>query len=181
MPSYKQLLQQAEQDIEALDFDALRRAYVERKDYNPYGAPPSVPELREAVEQEDWPAVAAIGTALLKGDVLQPHLHSLTGYAFGMTGDLQRAAWHRIFAAGLLNAILRSGNGRTVESAFQVVHIREEYDTLNFLRLEPVGQALSEHDGRFYDVITVNGQNGEPVGELYFEVTSFMRRVADDS
>lgn len=52
-----------------------------------------------------------------------------------------------------INKIMASGNGRSIETAFQVNTVDEEYDLLRFLKLTPILQKLLIKDGYFYDEI----------------------------
>ncbi|MBF4519038.1 hypothetical protein IRZ71_22015 [Flavobacterium sp. ANB] len=52
-----------------------------------------------------------------------------------------------------INKIMNSGNGRTIETAFKVNNVDEEYDLLRYLKLVSITQKLIVIDGFFYDAI----------------------------
>lgn len=52
-----------------------------------------------------------------------------------------------------IGKILASGNGRTIETAFKVNTVDEEYDVLQYLKLVSLNQKLIVRDGYFYDAI----------------------------
>jgi len=71
---------------------------------------------------------------------------------------------------GLLQSITSSGDGKTPETAWQVIEVHEEYVVLQFSGLMPTGQALVEKNGHSYDKMTaVNSKTNEEV-TLYFNV-----------
>lgn len=54
--------------------------------------------------------------------------------------------------------ILKSGNGLSIKSAYEVDRVEEEYDLLGYLKLKPILQKLVIIDGFFYDAITTNSR-----------------------
>jgi hypothetical protein len=69
-------------------------------------------------------------------------LHSLAVLSSNLPADIVR--------------IMKSGNGRTIETAFLVNSVDEEYDLLHFMKLKPIFQKLHIKDGYFYDAIQTN-------------------------
>ena len=67
-------------------------------------------------------------------------------------------------------SILASGTGRDFANAFQVISVAEEYAVMRILRLPAGAQALVEHEGSEFDVVTIkNPQTGQEL-VLYFNV-----------
>ncbi|WP_281638111.1 hypothetical protein [Flavobacterium marginilacus] len=62
--------------------------------------------------------------------------------------------------------IMHSGNGRSIETAFEVYTIDEEYKLLRFLKLTPIIQKLDIKDGVFYDSFKIDSRT------VYFKVLS---------
>jgi hypothetical protein len=62
--------------------------------------------------------------------------------------------------------IMHSGNGRSIETAFEVYTIDEEYKMLRFLKLTPIIQKLDIKDGIFYDSFKIDSIT------IYFKVLS---------
>lgn len=52
-----------------------------------------------------------------------------------------------------INKILKSGDGKTIETAYKVETVQEEYDVLKHLKLQSKMQKLHIKDGYFYDEI----------------------------
>jgi len=164
---YKLLLTQ---HIKQVDFTQLRRAYVQRPDYEPYSLPNNMQPVGAAMKAQDWATAGAMCAVLREADLLQIDLHLLMSYLYSQVADETRARWHRDFATGLTKSIMASGDGQSFATAFVVVHIREEYDVLRFLGLLPVGQQLVIDDERHYDVIDVVDSQRNDAGQLYFDV-----------
>jgi hypothetical protein len=62
--------------------------------------------------------------------------------------------------------IMKSGNGRSIETAFEVYTVEEEYKLLRFLKLTPIMQKLDIKDGVFYDSFKIDSRT------IYFKVLS---------
>ena len=78
----------------------------------------------------------------------------------------------RSVCAALIQALERTGDGRTAATALKVISIREEYVWLNHQRqvVKPKSRALKPIDGKYVDVWTVVTTAGET--ELYFDFTA---------
>lgn len=57
-----------------------------------------------------------------------------------------------------INKILKSGNGLSIKTAYEVNSLNEEYDLISHLKLKPIMQKLIIKDGYFYDAITTNSR-----------------------
>lgn len=80
---------------------------------------------------------------------------------------------------GIIESILGSGDGRSMETAWQVIHIGEEYLVLAYLEYEREDQALVfGTDGRAYDRFTVKDAEGKQ-RTVYFDVSAFFGKTAD--
>jgi G3E family GTPase len=62
--------------------------------------------------------------------------------------------------------IIKSGNGRSIETAFEVYTVEEEFKLLRFLKLTPIMQKFDIKDGVFYDSFKTDSRT------IYFKVLS---------
>ncbi len=169
-PSYNWLLNEARRDILKADFDKIRDAYTQREGYNPYQQSSGTEALRAAIKKQDWSEAGLLCTELLKQDFLQIGIHQMIAQLFKRVGESERGEWHQSFANGLLNAIVRSGDGRSFERAYRIVHIREELDALRLLDFIPMRRRKVSHQGRHYEVFSVVNADGKDQGQIYFDV-----------
>ena len=70
----------------------------------------------------------------------------------------------------VMDAILSSGDGRSIESAYRVIAIQHEYELLNYLDYKPTGQEEQQVGEQYYDSITL-AENGDKMERFYFEIT----------
>ena len=62
--------------------------------------------------------------------------------------------------------ILKSGNGQSIKTAYEVNSVMEEYELLDYLKLKMVMQKLIIVNDCFYDAITTNSR------VIYFKVVT---------
>lgn len=174
---YAQLLAIALNDIHNADFSALRQAYTHTPHYDPYRSGEPDATLVALIEAGSWSAAAVHCEQLLAADYLHAPLHLIMAYIYQQLEDGTRAEWHLRFARGLISALLKSGDGRSPETAFQVITVREEYELLRAFNLQALQQRLIVHNNQYYDVLTVRDINGDE-GEIFFEVSAIIRRTS---
>ncbi len=176
---YAQLLALALNDVQQADFTALREAYTHTAHYDPYRSGEQDAALIALIRAEDWSAAAVRCEHLIAADYLHAPLHLIMTHIFQQLEDETRAGWHLRFARGLIGSLLSSGDGRTLETAFRVITVREEYELLRALSLQGLGQQLVTEADRFYDVLRVRDVNGVE-GEIFFDVTPILKHAKKD-
>jgi hypothetical protein len=163
---YAHLLDAAKQNPAQADFHALRMAYTRSPDYHPYAHPlEPVERLRAALHTQDFPTALNAVQEMLEDSYCDIEAHMSADYIYLQMGNEKRSAFHRAFGQGLLHAIWGTGDGRSFETAFIVIDIQEEYLLCRLMGLVPRGQALTNHEGHWFDVLDM--QSGD---KLYFNI-----------
>lgn len=172
---YDFLLDQARQDVAAVDMNELRMAYAETPGHDPYASGGSaIKEAQSALQAGNHEEAIQCLAPVLKADFLNIKAHLLYADAIERWGEvLERestAEWQRRFAAGLLRSILSSGSGESYENAYQVISMAEEYavlDSLGYSTVVPPEFVVS--DGHKYDVFQVEGADPSTT-RIYFQI-----------
>ncbi|MBZ0291178.1 MAG: DUF4919 domain-containing protein, partial [Anaerolineae bacterium] len=170
MDEYEILLEAAKRDPEKADFLALRMAYVQSPLFNPYINGVNTPaKVRAAIQQD---SVEKIGMGLqqaLQDDYLDIEAHAVAFQFYHQNKQTHRAEYHQRFMRGLLDSII-TVDGRTPETAFQVISIREEYAVMAVLGL-PVHMQRKEHkNGNNFDILSsTHPKTNQPL-DLYFNI-----------
>ncbi|MBI5666771.1 MAG: DUF4919 domain-containing protein [Chloroflexi bacterium] len=170
MDSYEKLLVEAQQNPAAADFLALRLAYTQSVLFDPYNkSMQTAMALRQALQQDDELLIGAGIQRALQDDYLDIEAHVVAHNFYRQSGKAAKAEYHAAFARGLVQSILRT-DGRSFETAFEVISIREEYALLGMLGLQPKLQRKASHEGKEYDILTVSHpQTGEDL-DFYFNI-----------
>lgn len=98
---------------------------------------------------------------------IQPHM--TLAVCLEKLGDQAKADHHRDIADGFLDAIAKTGDGKSVETAFKVITIAEEYAMMSALGLKMKSQSLMNKDGHAFDVFAATTQSGTAV-TVYFNI-----------
>jgi len=82
-------------------------------------------------------------------------------------------------SSGRIAKILKTGDGKTQETAYQVKSVGEEYQVIRSLGLQPKEQALIINGKKSYDLMTViDPKTGEKI-EIWFDISSFFGKEFD--
>jgi len=90
-----------------------------------------------------------------------------------------RAEFHKFVVQGLLDSITHSGDGKTFETACQVIAVHEEYVLLRLMGLMPSQRSMSTKNGHSHDVMeAVNPKSNEKV-TLYLNIDIEEKHLKD--
>ena len=150
----------------------MRMQYAESTDYNPYAA--EIHEIkkqsRELLEKGDFEGAIQEATKGLAIDRLNINLLMIQAAAYRAKGDLQKADETRQTWVSLVDSIVRHGDGKSFETAFQVISLDEEYAVVSLFRLEMVKQRLVRHNQSEFDVLTVRPRGSGNDFQMFFNV-----------
>jgi len=154
--SYDTLLERVKKQDPAVNFQELRLAFTETKQYSPYGGD-SAPQksMFAALKAKQYDQVLAFSEKILAANYLDINAHFAAYVANRELGRAEKADYHKDIFQKLLKSISDSGDGKTMETAFIVISTDEEYELFNFLGVRPNSQELIEDNGHNYDKMTV--------------------------
>jgi hypothetical protein len=170
--TYEQWVAMAEAGDPAVDFTALRQAYVRSPGYDGYGL--SWADIRKAFAAtgpaRDCDKAVALSDGILKADYTYAVAHLMRSVCFGQKGDSVRAEREKFIYRGLLQSVLVSGDGKSPKTAYMVFTMAEERFVLAYFDQREKLQALVMESGHNYDRIdAVDGKTGE-AKSVYFNV-----------
>jgi hypothetical protein len=168
-PTWESLLAMAQRGDPKLDFTALRMASAARLAKSVAPDPELRKKMFAALHQDQWAVVIETGNQVLAQNYLDIDAHMFVAYAYEKSHEPEKAALHRTMGNGLMKSILASGNGRTLETAFVVISVEEEYAVLRHYRLASGTQELVTAKGHSYDVLTAQTDTHEEA-TVYFNI-----------
>jgi len=151
----------------------IRLQYAESTDYNPYAS--GLYEIRrksnELLDKGDFEGAIQEAAKGLAIDRLNIRLLMTQAAAYRAKGDLQKANETRQTWTSLIDSIISHGDGKSFETAFQVISTEEEYAVMIVaFGLDRGEQGLFEYNGSYFDVFTVqSGESGDE-SKLFFNV-----------
>ncbi|HKP36630.1 MAG TPA: DUF4919 domain-containing protein [Pyrinomonadaceae bacterium] len=169
--SFADLLQRAKKGDQTLDFGALRFAYTETADYNPYNSNREERQKMFAgINAEQYQQVVASAEIILAKNFVD--LNGQFGAFVGNRelGNTQKADLHKFLFEGLVHSIEKSGDGKSPETAFVVISVDEEYVLLNWMGLRATGQELVHQNGHSFDLMKAVDKKTNATVSYYFNI-----------
>lgn len=178
--SYAELVAQAESGDAATDFTALRMAYSQSPDYDPYGSATGekFAVLWPAFKARDCAKVLAVSDEMLKADYTLASVHVIRSECFRLTGDRDRDAREEMIGRGLANSLRASGDGKSTKTAIVVVTMSEERFMLVALGLREEKQSLINDGGHVYDLIEGANEAADGPKTAFFNVDALFAGMA---
>ncbi|HEU0122437.1 MAG TPA: DUF4919 domain-containing protein [Bryobacteraceae bacterium] len=156
-----------------VDFRALRMACAAASRCDARGDRTMLQEMRQASREGNHKKTAALASKLIAAGFPQIEAHMASAQAYEAMQKPAEAERHKAIAGGLLRSILQAGDGKTKETAFEVIGTHEEHLTLSVMGLQFGGQSLIPGKPHSYDVIEAkNPKTGETV-RVYFQIDAF--------
>ncbi|WP_237060794.1 DUF4919 domain-containing protein [Microbulbifer sediminum] len=184
MTEYQRLLAEAKNLSFTLDFNALRRAYVESPHYNPHGGVrlEGLPEAYSAVEKAEFDDCLAHVDRVLAGNYMSLEAHMIGVLCSGRSADFAREDRHRYMVEGLMEAIESSGDGLSQESAFHTITTSELRGYVRLKGLQVLDQSIVYDRQGVYDKMQVRDPESGAEYDLYFNVSrQFAHTTANNS
>ena len=169
--SYDVLLEKVKKQDAAVNFQELRLAYTETKQYNPYGGDREMrTAMFAALTGKQYDQALLSSEKILAANYLDINAQLSAYVANRELGHAEKADYHKNIARKLLKSISDSGDGKTIATAFVVISTDEEYAMFNYMGVRPTAQALIEEQTHHYDKMTVTDPKTEREVIYYFNI-----------
>ncbi len=162
---FEVLLAGAQKDPAKTDWKALRTAFAATSHYKPYNFEwrREIAKVGNDVEQGKLKAAEAMLVKLLERErFMRLDGHAVAIALYEKMGESDKARKHRSYLEGLSSAVFAPGAGMSFEKPIDVLFIEEEYLVVGSLGLRVKQQALSEHNGHRFDVLTSEAKGDQP-------------------
>lgn len=124
-----------------------------------------------ALKEKNYQDALKNADVVLKADYADIDTHYVEYLAYNelKNGDLSNI--HGFIFHGLLKSITDSGDGKSPDTAFQVIEVHEEYVLLHALGIGlPKQQSLVQSKGHSFDKITFDDPQSGEEKAIYFNV-----------
>lgn len=165
----------------SIDFFTLRMAYTFTKEYLPYGSDldDSLKKANNYIESAKYNSAITLINKIQTIEYVNIPSHLYLGFIYGQLGDSIKSKFHYNIYDGLLNSIYQSGDGRTPQTAYIVISIKEEYQFLHWFNFQVRGQSRKGSDGYSFDLMSVTDPNTNDDLEIYFNIELAFSRLRD--
>ncbi len=167
-PTYAELVAKVKGGDKSINFRDLRIAYADTS-----GGPDTDKQkkaMMAALNAKNYEEALKNGDIVLDGNLTDVEAHFAEYIASRELQRSEQTEFHKYVLQGLLDSVMHSGDGKSFETAYEVVAVHEEYVVLKFMGLMPSKQSESEKGGHSYDVLeAVNPKTNGKV-TLYFNI-----------
>ena len=171
---YAALVTAAQDGDPGTDYTAMRQAYAQIADYDPYGDKTNVfmRDGRAAYVAKDCKTALEKFKAAIALNFTISEAHALSADCLEQAGDQTAEKREEAIAQGLFDSIIMSGDGEKPDTAFTVMTLQEEEVILAVAGLQGTGQALVNTDHGPVDKISVTDEKSGEKGAVFFNVNA---------
>ncbi|MCK4665766.1 DUF4919 domain-containing protein [Candidatus Dependentiae bacterium] len=169
--TYEQILKRVKAQEKDVDFGEFRMAYVKTDYYNPYEQNIKIrKEMSLAISNKDYKKALELAGKILEKNYVDIEAHMVCLVVYEDIKKKNKYEYHAYVLNGLIGSILKSGSGKSPESAFVVISIREETIILEILGYKQLKQRLISKGKHKYDAIEVEKAKTKKKTTIYFNV-----------
>jgi hypothetical protein len=139
--TYGMLVDRVKAADRTVDFTELRMAFTETPAYRGMMMGSYQP-LWRTLNARDFEGALKVADRVLEQDYVEPNAHMVAAAAHRELGHTEQAEFHSFVADGLLRSITSKGDGKTIETAYHVIDISEEYALFRSMSLTVKAQSI---------------------------------------
>lgn len=170
---YSKLVQQLEAGHDNINYKEFRESLLKSPQFQLVNKQkPDLAALRKAMHQlmkeAKYAEIIDAAKKILSIDYTDMEAHKILRQTCKILGDNANEREHHEIEFGLLNSILKSGDGKTCQTAWPVVQITEEYFILDMIGAKLLKQSV-DNTGGLCDKMEVRTDRGDKT--YYFNVS----------
>jgi hypothetical protein len=140
--TYQRLVARVKSGDMSVNFRTLRLSCMHSSRCDARGTKEDLGAMASAEQNHETRKVVEIAEVIIQKGFVNFEAHASASVAYDQLNEPEKAKFHLEVAKALVRSILASGDGRTKESAYEVISDREEWYTLTALRLPYMGPSI---------------------------------------
>ena len=170
---YSGLVRQLEAGQTDINYTEFRNSFLESEQFKVIANQnPDLQALRttmrELMKSSKYPEIIDITKKMLSLDYTNMEAHKILQQTYKILGDTGNAKKYHDIEFGLLNSIVRKGDGKSCQTGWPVVQVEEEYFILGMLGAKVRKQSV-DNTGGVCDKMEVETPEGNAT--YYFEIS----------
>jgi hypothetical protein len=154
-----------------IDYTRLRLSYMDSPEYKQAkDVTKSEKAMTAALDAKNFSEALKNAEIVLTNEYVNMDAHFVAFVADRELGATDKAEFHRTVFRGLVDSIRNSGDGKSMEKAWVVIDVHEEYVMLRVLGFAPSEQSLLNKEGHSFDVMKVKNVEDGTMQTFYFNV-----------
>ena len=174
---YSAFVTQLEAGQTKINYTEFRESFLESGQFKGAGKQqPDLSTLREEMHElmrkSKYPAIIDITKKMLSIDYTDMEAHKILHQTYKILGDMPNTKKYHDIEFGLLNSIIKKGDGKTCQTAWPVIQTNEEYFILQMLGAKLQKQSI-DNTGGVCDKMEVQTDQGKRV--YYFGISKVFK------
>lgn len=170
---YCRWVRQLESGQTNIDYKEFRESFLASEQFLAMGqAKPDLESLRKTMhglmQETNYAEVVDVTKKMLSLDYTDIEAHKILQQTYKILGDTANRNKHHGIEFGLLNSIVKKGDGKSCQTAWPVIQVTEEYFILEMLGAKLLKQSV-DNSGGLCDKMEVQTEEGKKT--YYFEVS----------
>jgi hypothetical protein len=173
---YSKTVRQLEAEQTNINYRDFRDSFLESEQFKVAAEKkPDLDSLRktmhELMKTAKYPDILEVAKKMLSIDYTDMEVHKVLQQTYKILGDAPNQKKYHDIEFGLLNSIVKNGDGKTCQTAWPVIQITEEYFILDMLGAKLLKQSI-DNSGPC-DRMEVQTDEGKKV--YYFEISKVFK------
>jgi len=161
----------------SFNYTEFRESFLESEEFK--AASKQIPDLStlrkemyDLMRKSKYAEIIDITKKMLSIDYSDMEAHKILHRTYKILGDMPNSKKYHDIEFGLLNSIIRKGDGKTCQTAWPVIQINEEYFILEMLGAKLQKQSI-DNTGGACDKMEVQTDQGKTI--YYFEINKVFK------
>jgi hypothetical protein len=174
---YSAFVTQLEAGQTSINYTEFRESFLDSEQFKAAGK--QIPdlstlrkEMHELMRKSKYAEIIDITKKMLSIDYTDIEAHKILHQTYKILGDMPNSKKYHDVEFGLLNSIIKKGDGKTCQTAWPVIQINEEYFILEMLGAKLQKQSV-DNTGGACDKMEVQTDQGKTV--YYFEISKVFK------
>ncbi|MFZ1220203.1 MAG: DUF4919 domain-containing protein [Chthoniobacterales bacterium] len=173
---YSKLVRQLEAGETDINYREFRESFLESEQFKVAAeTKPDIESLRktmrELMKKTKYTEIVLVAKKMLSIDYTDMEAHKILQQTYKVLGDAANQKKYHDIEFGLLNSIVKNGDGKTCQTAWPVIQVTEEYFILNMLGARLLNQGIDSSGP--CDKMEVRVDEGTKV--YYFEISKVFK------
>ena len=171
---YSEFIKQLESGQTDINYKDFRESFIESEQFKIASKKSTEfdslkKEMYSLMNKKDYQEIIKVTKEMLSIDYTSMIAHKILRQTYKIAGDTISAAKYKTIQFGLLNSIVKNGDGKTCATAWPVIQIEEEYFILQMVGATLQKQSI-DNTGGLCDKMEVKTDEGEEK-TYYFETS----------
>jgi hypothetical protein len=175
---YSKLVKQLEAGQTNINYTEFRESFLESEQFKAASKQkPDLSTLRtemyELMQKSEYAELIEVTQRMLSIDYTDMEAHKILRQTYKNLGDTANSKKHHDIEFGLLNSIIKKGDGKTCQTAWPVIQVNEEYFILQVVLGAKLQKQSLDSAGGLCDKMEVQTDGGNKT--YYFEISKVFK------